>query len=239
MGSPYQRQATTVHSYAYLVYLQILYFIYQYVILRFNISYAWKCSTASVLEPFFIDNFSRRHLDCGVANGYFCAAALQQMEETQAEHKLTLLDIDATSLELARVSILDRAPKANVQCVRADVTAPLPHELKNAEFDSISLFNLLHCIPGGREKLRALKTYKNVLSDDGVLFGCTVLGAKYIDGWLASFLMRLYNSRGLFNNWEDTMEDIEAALIQEFSEVETFVVGMEMVFKARGPIRDQ
>ncbi|KAJ4412921.1 hypothetical protein N0V85_003636 [Neurospora sp. IMI 360204] len=54
------------------------------------------------------------------------------------------------------------------------------------QFKSVSMFNLLHCLPAAPEpqgqeiKNRAFKLAAECLTDDGVLSGCTILGRKYI-----------------------------------------------------------
>ncbi|KAI1357544.1 hypothetical protein F5Y08DRAFT_333793 [Xylaria arbuscula] len=225
------------NDFAYSIYLRALWFIYQHFILNFNIPYVWGCPMGSVLLPFFVNNFSQRHLDCGVANGYFCATALEA-RKFHEDNELTLLDTNPTYLDLARESILTDSPRTKVRCVLADVTAPLPAELKHDKFDSISMFNLFHCVSGDEKKFSAFRTYKDALSDNGVLVGCKVLGAGYIDSWMASTWMRFYNSKGIFYNWNDNKEYIEATLRQEFLEVDVSTIGMMMVFKAKGPIRN-
>lgn len=63
--------------------------------------------------------------------------------------------------------------------------------IKRHSFKSVSMFNLLHCLPSapddsqtgykGQEiKNRAFKLAAECLDDDGVLAGCTILGRKYI-----------------------------------------------------------
>ncbi|ESA42068.1 uncharacterized protein NCU05822 [Neurospora crassa OR74A] len=81
----------------------------------------------------------------------------------------------------------------NVTTIQADVldeSLVFPHgklsEISK-QFKSVSMFNLLHCLPaapeaqGGQEiKNRAFKLAAACLADDGVLVGCTILGRKYI-----------------------------------------------------------
>lgn len=44
---------------------------YSLHVLRLNMTFMWRCPTESVQLLFFSENFSRRHLNCGVANGWF------------------------------------------------------------------------------------------------------------------------------------------------------------------------
>ncbi|KAF2969613.1 hypothetical protein GQX73_g4020 [Xylaria multiplex] len=208
--------------------------IYDVVVLRFNLRYMWRCRTDTVLEPFFAESFSRRHLDIGVATGYFLAVALSRPFRAQAKHSITLVDLNPSPLEAAKGRILSKAPNAIVETVVADVTQPPPEALQNSVFDSISMFNLFHCIPGN-EKLEAFRLYKDLLSDRGVLTGCTVLGGSHATNWTNYLYVKLYNRLGIFHNWNDTKEDFVHALEENFEEVETTLVGMTLLFRATKP----
>lgn len=228
------RTYATVYSRSFLS------IFYDNLVLGFNMRYMWGCPTDTVLVPFFSENFSRKHLDCGVATGYFPAVALRRPFRAQSKHHLTLLDLNPNPLRAARARILSVTSATDVACVEADVTHPPPKALSqdNARFDSISMFNLFHCMPGGRAKLKAFSTFKQLLSDEGVLAGCTVLGPHRSTGILTGLYLRFYNWWGVFNNWDDKQEDFEEALNQEFDEVETWLVGQTLLFRARKPRRD-
>ncbi|TDZ29598.1 N-methyltransferase vrtF [Colletotrichum spinosum] len=214
---------------------------YDKYVLGFNMRYMWGCPTNDVLVPFFSENFSRNHLDCGVATGFFPAVALARPFRAAARQHLTLLDLTAPPLAATRARVLSVAPAADVRCVEADVTEPPPPQLLAAGspgFDSISMFNLFHCMPGGRAKFRAFATYKELLAPGGVLAGCTVLGPRASTPWLTRLYLRWYNKWwGVFNNWDDTEEDVREALEHEFEEVETWVVGNTLLFRAKQPRR--
>jgi hypothetical protein len=45
--------------------------IYDWLVIRISDPLVWRCPTQLVLLPFFTDNFSKRHMDIGVGNGYF------------------------------------------------------------------------------------------------------------------------------------------------------------------------
>ncbi|KAI0444715.1 methyltransferase domain-containing protein [Xylaria telfairii] len=210
--------------------------VYDVVVLRFNLRYMWRCPTDTVLEPFFADNFSTNHLDIGVATGYFPATALSRPFRAQAKHSIALVDLNPNPLNAARARILSKAPNATVITVVADVTEPPPLALQDSVFDSISMFNLFHCIPG-TEKLTAFSLYKDLLAEGGVLTGCTVLGGSHATNWFNYLYVKLYNRLGIFHNWEDTREEFERILRENFEEVETTLVGMILLFRVRKPRR--
>ncbi|KAI0201378.1 methyltransferase domain-containing protein [Astrocystis sublimbata] len=210
--------------------------IYDVLVLRFNLRYMWRCRTDTILEPFFAENFSRRHLDIGVATGYFLATALARPFRAQAKHSIALVDLNPHPLDAARARILSKAPSATVEVVVADVTQPPPKALQKSAFDSISMFNLFHCIPG-EEKLQAFSLYKDLLAEGGVLAGCTVLGGSHATNWFNYLYVKLYNRLGIFHNWGDKVEDFERVLGENFEDVETTLVGMTLLFRATRPRR--
>ncbi|KAI0115872.1 methyltransferase domain-containing protein [Nemania sp. FL0031] len=210
--------------------------VYDHVVLRFNLRYMWRCRTDTVLEPFFAENLSRRHLDIGVATGYFPAKALSRPFRAKAKQSITLADLTPPPLNAARARILSKASNTTVETVVADVTESPPKELQNSSFDSISMFNLFHCIPGD-EKLKAFSLYKDLLAEGGVLTGCTVLGGNHATNRLNYLYVKLYNRLGIFHNWNDEKEAFERALTDNFEEVETTLVGMILLFRATKPRR--
>ncbi|KAJ2998608.1 hypothetical protein NUW58_g266 [Xylaria curta] len=212
--------------------------LYDGAVLGLNFGLVWGCPARRVLLPLFAENLSQRHLDCGVGTGYFPANALNDGPARHGHRgQMTLLDLNPNCLDKARSAILTVAPQTQIQCVVADIRSPIPLSLQGSTFDSISMFNLYHCIPGGRSKLQAISAYKNLLSAEGVLTGSTILGAKHATGWFAPIYLRFYNCIGLFSNLEDTKEDVLNLLNSEFMEVETWLVGMVLLFRAKGPRR--
>ncbi|KAH9896187.1 methyltransferase domain-containing protein [Xylariomycetidae sp. FL2044] len=211
----------------------ILFKLYDWIVYGFNLR-CWQCPLETQLS-FFRTYFTRNHLDIGVATGYYPAAALKLGGAgSGAAHRLTLVDIEQTTLDTARGRVLSQAPDTQIQCVLADATAPLPELLKGQTFDSVAMFNLLHCIPG-KEKVRAFDVYKDVLAPGGVLVGCTLLGEKYAKTWFARWWAGVWEKRGTFNCKDDTKEMFDAALEEAFEEVETWIVGQMLLFKAMKP----
>lgn len=210
---------------------------YDKYVLGFNMTFMWGCSVDKILLPFFSENFSRNHLDIGVATGYFPATALARPFRRDSKHRLTLVDLGPNPLRAASARVRSVTSATDVRCVEADATEAPPEELRcRPRFDSISMFNLFHCVPGGKGKFRAFGLYKDLLSEDGVLTGCTVLGNAHATNWLTSLYLRYYNRRlRVFHNWDDREEDVREALENEFEEVETWVIGMVMLFRAKRP----
>jgi len=212
--------------------------IYDIVVLKFSNSYAWRCPTRAVLLPFFTQNLSQNHLDIGVGTGYYLRQSIASRVLTK-DSKVTLLDLNPNTLEAAQAQLRNGAGIEATQ-VLWDVVRPLPSLAPDAapmKFDSISLFYLLHCIPGPpATKASIFAHLKNNLSPRGVLYGATILGrGKGIrHNWLGRFLMWIYNRNGVFGNVDDTEEDFLGALEEHFVDVEVWVVGVVLLFRAEG-----
>ncbi|KAI0396949.1 methyltransferase [Xylariaceae sp. FL0594] len=227
--------------------------VYNWVVLYFNLRWMWRCRADTVLEPFFSENFSRNHLDIGVATGYFPSVALSRPFRSHARQTLVLADLNPNPLRAAAARILSLSSPSSsreneksgdksegnisVSTVVADITLPPPPALaSHAPFDSISMFNLFHCVPGGpAHKLQSLDQYAALLSEKGVLSGCSVLGGDAATNWVNYAYVKMYNRLGIFCNWDDNKEHFEDRLRDIFDEVEITVVGMIVLFRATRP----
>jgi ubiquinone/menaquinone biosynthesis C-methylase UbiE len=209
------------------IYSRLLLAVYDFWVLGISNAYAWRCSTKKVLLPFFRQNVRYNHLDIGVGTGYYLANA-----DLPSDTKITLLDLNRNSLDAANRRIGGRA----VKTLQHDVFEPLPMDSKH---DSISLFYLLHCMPGPIErKTSLLANLKRYLSPDGVLYGCTILGKGVKHNAFGTYLMNFYNRKGIFGNWTDSEDAIVKALKENFEEVDVRVEGVVLLFTASRPKTD-
>lgn len=231
--------------------------LYDAVVLRFNMAHVWRCSLDMVLLPLFLNAFlpSEHHLDIGVATGWFPSVALENKissTDTRMQQQITLMDLNVRSLQTAKRRIIhqhqqnnpgDAASTVAIHLIQADALAGgVPPALRNTKFDSISLFNLLHCLPGPQERKNSVFLLAaQILARDGVVVGCTILGwqhhARHVRNPLAWVVMALMNFLGGFGNWQDDAETFERGLGNEFDEVTTWVVGSMLLFRARRPKR--
>jgi ubiquinone/menaquinone biosynthesis C-methylase UbiE len=222
---------------------------YELYVIRVSLPLFWGCSEKKHLGPLFSKNFSKRHLDIGVGDGHFPTRALKDAGCKPESQHITLADFSENCLAVAKRRILSHYPEVDIRCVLADAGKPFPDSLQNERFDSASLFLIMHHMPGPTHvKTRAITNAKNLLTREGTLTGCTVLGTEWEkadQGYkklnerpsrrLASFMLGFYNKRGMFDNWQEDPNVIEKVLQNEFEEVETQVVSMMFIFRARKP----
>ncbi|TPX11457.1 uncharacterized protein E0L32_007876 [Thyridium curvatum] len=226
--------------------------LYDWFVLGFSNKYAWKCPTHEHLLPLWVKNFTENHLDLGVGTGYFPDNGyFQDPCPFNEPRELTLVDLNMYCLQMARSRVKINHPNVEVHIVQTTATRYLPAPRASARYSSISIFYLLHCLPGPIErKVHVFDVARHHLCPTkGVAMGATILPKyweKNADGeyvpvkgkWLnpiAAVLMRFYNWNGTFNNWEDTPVFYERALKSYFEVVETRIVGLVFIFEARKP----
>lgn len=207
------------------IYSPLVLKLYDLWVLGLSNSYAWTCPTGKVLLPFFQKHLSANHLDVGVGTGYYPAKA-----NLHPDQKITLLDLNANSLR----ATADRIAAAKPALVQEDVLNPTG-SLADQKFQSISLFYVLHCLPGAMEQKAAdVSRFLGAhLTEGGVLYGATILGADVSHNWLGRKLMAVYNKKGVFGNAGDTQATLAAALSVHFADVNIRICGRVALFEAR------
>lgn len=95
---------------------------------------------------------------------------------------------------------------------------PLPED---GPFDSAGFAHVIHCLPAPMSaKARAIEHIAAVLSDEGVLFGGTVLGLSAHHTWSARLFLRVANLQGGFDNLDDDVKGLRTMLEASFRDVQ-------------------
>lgn len=198
--------------------------LYDWWVLKISNHFAWKCPTHDVLVPHFTEYAGNEHLDIGVGTGFY----LTHLPETT---HISLMDINTNSLAVARNRIGSTRIK---ECIQHDVFEPFPAQY-HGYFDSISMFYLLHCLPGTlKDKVQVIANTAKGLKTGGTLYGATILGNDAGHNRLGKKLMKVYNSKGIFSNKDDTEDGLHAMLSFQFHDVAVNRVGMVVLFTATG-----
>jgi SAM-dependent methyltransferase len=194
---------------------------YDLIVLSVSNRFVWKCPSRH-FEKLYNECIADKHLDIGVGTGYF----LDRCRFPGAP-EITLLDLNESSLAAAAKRIERYTPRT----VTANVLEPLP--LGEEKFNSVGLNYLLHCIPGDLEsKACVFDHILPHLNSGGVVFGSTLLTHGVKRGFLARSLMAFYNSKGIFHNERDSLDDLERTLRERFDQVQIDVIGSAALFRA-------
>lgn len=210
------------------IYNSVVLRFYDLWVLGFSNYWAWRCSTKNILLPFYRRHLSRRHLEVGAGSGYYLEKA-----PLHTNTKLTILDLNRHSLQVAY-----KRAAIDADCILGDAMV-IGDILHGRVFDSIAMFYLLHCLPGAMgEKAATFSALKHHLSKDGILYGATILGDTANHNMIGRFLMRIYNRKGIFGNYDDTTTELARELSFHFRDVHVSRRGKVALFTARNPVSE-
>jgi SAM-dependent methyltransferase len=218
-----ESSSPAMHHPSVAVYTPARLALYDLVILGFSCRFVWRCPKRRFLE-LYDRHVGARHLDVGVGSGYFLDHCRFPVERPA----ITLLDLSDACLAKAAQRLERYSPRV----VRANVLGPL--DLGEAQFDSIALNGVLHCLPATmEEKAAAFRNLRPFVAEGGVLFGSTILGQGVDHNRLARQVIRVYNRERIFSNLDDDRAGLERALARSFSRYEIETEGSFALFAAR------
>ncbi len=205
------------------IYSHALLAIYDWYVLGLSNLYAWRCATRHLLA-LYDECASLRHLDIGIGTGFY----LDRCKFPGSSPRITLGDLNPNCIRKVTRRISRYMPASVLMNVFDPKTYP------KGRFGSIGINYLLHCLPGPfSRKLEILSSLKPLLAEGGVIFGSTILGTEVKHNFFGRLLMRVYNRKGIFSNYEDNAAELEKALRTVFGNCEIELRGCVALFKAR------
>jgi len=197
--------------------------LYDSVVLGLTNNLIWKCPTQRLVEH-YNKHITANHLDVGVGTGYFLAHCRFPSQTP----RIALSDINRNSLDFAAQRIARHTPETYLRNILEPVS------IDAANFDSVGINYLLHCLPGTiASKTVTLDHLKALMNPNAVLFGSTLLQGDVSRNWLARRLMAFYNKKGIFSNQHDDLNGLKQALSQRFHDVSVEIVGCAALFSGR------
>lgn len=197
--------------------------LYDFVVLGLTNHLIWNCPTNRLIQQ-YNKHITANHLDVGVGTGYF----LDQCRFPSHTPRVALSDINRNSLDFAARRIARHSPETYLRNVLEPVS------IDAANFDSVGINYLLHCLPGTIEsKTVTLDHLKTLMNPNAVLFGSTLLQNGVSRNWFARRLMDFYNKKGIFSNRHDALHGLQQALSQRFQDVSVETVGCAALFSGR------
>jgi hypothetical protein len=223
MSSPYQNATTLAIERSQRFFNRTSLFFYDFFLYGVISRFAWGCTIAQ-LDAHYGKYVTRNHLEVGVGTGFL----LNRVQFDVPHPRLALMDLNSECLASTKLKVLRYAPETYIQ----NLLEPIRHNI--GRFDSIGINYVMHCVPGSfKEKCIAFSHLQVLLSDDGVLFGTTVLAENIDKNWLAKPFMGLMNGLGVFNNRRDNAEDLKACLETQFQLIEFEIVGVVAFFAVK------
>lgn len=204
------------------VYTPLVLQLYNLIVLTLSNRFAWRCPTKIQLKN-YNDNITDCHLDVGVGSGYYLNHCIFPTKKPT----LTLIDSNKNCLRYCHRLLVRYKPSI----IQADLY-DLPPLIQS--FDSIGLNYVLHCLPGNLQtKSTVIQQLLPLLSENGVLFGATILNTGENPNFMARKLLNIYNKKGIFSNQFDDVASLKEMLNLYFKEVKINTVGMVAIFSAK------
>lgn len=205
------------------VYTPKLLWFYDLIVVYFNMPFVWKCPKGNILN-LYNRNISSNHLDVGVGSGYF----VDKCRFPSQHPRLGLMDLNPNSLRFTA----KRVSHYNPEIYTANILEPIDIDID--KFDSIGFNFVIHCLPGTMDtKLVVFDHMKSMLNTGGVVFGSTILNIEEKQSWLTKKVMRDFNEKKIFSNYEDRLPALRDGLAERFNESEVKMVGSVAIFTAR------
>lgn len=185
-------------------------------------SFVWRCPKKTMLR-LYDRNIGARHLDLGPGTGFFLDRCWYPTEKPE----LTLVDLNNDVLRKNG----GRLDRYHPTLLRRDVLQPL--DLGDAQFDSVGMNFLLHCLPGSvAHKATVFDHVLPYLRPGGRIFGSTVLAHGVSHGKLAPKALESLNDDNVMNNRTDSLDQLDAELVARFTDYRIRVHGSVALFEA-------
>lgn len=167
-----------------------------------NCNHVWKCSKNNIINN-YCANVENKHLEIGPGSGFF----LKKENIGVNLDQLTLVDVNSTILKFSKKNL--ESEHSNVNSLVYDL---FRYEIPtNIEFDSVGINYVLHCIPGNLQtKLDSL--ISNLGDNKYNLFGASVICDPLHMNPIAEYELMFLNAFGIFNNNNDTYEELNEYL---------------------------
>lgn len=184
----------------------VMNYFYDFFLYRFVSEYFWGCKTSRLIDR-YKQNAKYRHLEVGAGTGFL----LDKYNPKDID--LTLMDLSQSFLDKSSRRLIRYTPKL----LRQNILYDIPW--RDNKFYSISVNYVMHCVVGDfKSKGIAFRHLKSLLTDDGVLYGVTVLKTPK-SSFVSKLFMGLLNISGVFNCRLDNADDLERELNKVFDYV--------------------
>lgn len=167
-----------------------------------NCEKVWKCSKKHIINN-YNSNINYNHLEIGPGTGMF----LKKENLNVNLNKLTLVDINNKILKHSTHNL--HSEHSDINSLVYDLFS---YEIpSNIEFNSVGINYVLHCVPGNLQT-KLDKLIGNLGNNKYNLFGASVICDPLHMNPIAEYELMFLNAFGIFNNNNDTYEELNEYL---------------------------
>ena len=197
--------------------------VYDFVVHFLSNRMVWRCPVQHLINhsrQFLSDN----HLEIGVGSGKL----FRKTAKGKVFERLVIADVNQDCLDVSAKTLRDSSPSI----WKLDLLSPQFKSESPANFQSIGLNYVLHCLPLSlAEKSRLCQQLvSRCLAPGGVLFGSTLM-QDLNSSFLSKRLMKFYNRKKIFNNKDETLTAFEQQLSQLDLDFELYSKGCVCLFR--------
>ena len=169
---------------------------------QINCEKVWKCPQKHIINNYRV-NIDCNHLEIGPGTGYF----LKKENLNINFNKLTLVDVNRKILNYSKENLQSECSDVNVLCHDL-FTCEIP---SSVDFNSVGINYVLHCVPGNLQT-KLDKLISNLGENKYNLFGASVICDPLHMNAIAEYELIFLNAFGIFNNNNDTYEELKEYL---------------------------
>ena len=175
---------------------------YDRLVNEINCEKVWKCSKKHIINN-YNKNINCNHLEIGPGTGYF----LKKKNLNVNLNKLTLVDVNSKILNYSKNNLKSEYSDINILSHNL-FSYEIPSKVK---FNSVGINYVLHCIPGNLQT-KLDKLIFNLGNNKYNLFGASVICDPLHMNPIAEYELIFLNALGIFNNNNDTYEELNEYL---------------------------
>ena len=175
---------------------------YDKIVNDINCEKVWKCSQKHIIKN-YNSNITPQHIEIGPGTGYF----LKKENLDVSLNKLTLIDVNSKILNYSKSNL--KCDYSNIDVITHDLfTSEIPRDIP---FTSVGINYVLHCVPGNLQT-KLDKLISNLGNNTYNLFGASVVCDPLHMNPIAEYELMFLNACGIFNNNNDTYEELNEYL---------------------------
>jgi|GEM_PF-1219182 len=180
------------------VYFTFILYCYDFFVHVISAKFAWKVNAHRFHEHYQNHLNPNNHLDIGVGTGLFI------IPHAKKGSHIDIADINPNALNMVGRKLKKRHATVNSLSLNLYNMPTI-----DKKYQSIGLNYVLHCLSGNKKNI--LENVITLLDEKGTLFGSTIINDNSFS-LLGTILMKVYNKQKIFDNINDTEENMRTII---------------------------